>query len=474
MRRVVGAALAAGLGGALASCRPRVPDAGPAEPLEAAVAEAAAANTPDAARDGLLSARCHPTDRGVSLEKETGDDFDLGDGIAAGDDRYAVGLVHRTPAGRTAAVVLLDAEATAARVVDLGRTLGDAPPPQLAACDGRLLAAALRLPDRFSVALTPAVAAAIADPTRQDLALYAVDSPDPAKPVASVPQHRDDSLAFDLACAAGSGLVVWDEVIAATPRDAARGVIRAARFQVSPAVRADPVLDVSPPDSDAEMPRVVAGGHGFFVLWIAHRAEATGDAAADPAPIEATGEVRSHGWLEMVAVDPSGHVAGPVRRLTPASGHVGAYDVQSRVEVGKTMVLAVARDDGESVDGSGGTLWRLRVRDATMDPPLELPTDGLGRGAPTFVDSPPRWLSWVGPREQLRLLPLDANGDVASAPSIEDSLDDTRLLFSIRPPKSASEAPRDGALFEPSSEARLLASAPADTRRELRVFGCRP
>jgi hypothetical protein len=477
MSRFVVAALAAGLGAALASCHARSAAPSPAEAREAG--PDADAGPPDAARAGLQPARCNLSECALSLDKGSGDDVDVGDGIATGDGRYAVGLVHHTAAGRTAAVVLLDGSAAGARVVDLGRTLGDAPPPQVAACEGRVLAAALRMPDRPAAAApaqAPPTAAAEpkADPaSRQDLALYAVDSADPAQPVASIPQHRDDSLAFDLACAAGGGLIVWDEVVAATPRDVARGVIRAAPLHTSPAVRADPVLDVSPPDSDAEMPRVVAGDHGFFVLWIARRDEAAGDAAADPASIEVTGEARSHGWLEMVAVDGSGHAAGAVRRLTPASGHVSVFDVEAHVEDGKSALLAVVRDDGESVDGAGGTLWRVRVHDGWVDPAVELPTDGLGRGAPSLVDSPAAWLSWVGPQEQLRLLPLDAKGEATSSASIETSLDDMRPLLSIRAVKAATDATHDTTASERAPEARLLASAPADTRCVLRVFGCR-
>jgi len=65
--------------------------------------------------------------------------------------------------------------------------------------------------------------------------------------------------------------------------------------------------DASSPDSDAEMPRVVADGAGYFVLWMARRPEPVGalDASA-PAAAEAIGEPRAYSWLEMVTLDAAG------------------------------------------------------------------------------------------------------------------------------------------------------------------------
>jgi hypothetical protein len=263
-------------------------------------------------------------------------------------------------------------------------------------------------------------------------------------PFASIPQQRDDSLDFDL----GSGLVAWDETTKGTPP---RGIIRVAPL---PAAAGRSAHDLSSPDSDAEMPRVVAGGTGYFVLWMARRPEPIG--ALDAA--EATGEARTSSWLEEVNVDAAGAPTGPARHVTPTSGHVSAYDVEALGGDAPPSMLVVARDDGEAVDGSGGALLRVRVREDVVDPPLVLPGDGLGRGAPSLVDGPLPWVAWVGPHEELRLLPLDAAGLPLASPSAEPLLDDA-LPLAMQP--------------GPAGEGRMLVAFPGgDPSAALRLFAC--
>jgi hypothetical protein len=480
-----------------AACHDADPGARGAPAASAAAAAAASTEVRPARPAALLPARCHATEDptwigGAALAgaaPRTSDDLEIGDGVAYGDG-YAVGLVHRTGAGRVAAVAVLGANAAVARVVDLGPTIGDAPPPQVAVCRDRLVAAAFR---------TPANPGSSAQGANRDLGLYAVDPGDPGDPAGaatSIAQRRDDSLAFDLACAGGAagspgtGLVVWDETAATPPGAAPRGVIRAAAFASGPgAMRADAARDVSPPDSDAEMPRVVPSARGFVVLWVARRAESLrapegppGRPEADAsAAIEAIGEARAFGWLEMLAVDAAGKAAGPLRRLTSPSGHVSAYDVQARpAQGGSTSLLVVARDDQEAVDGAGGALWRVRVHDDAVEPAVELPTDGLGRGAPSLVDSPATWLTWVGPHEHPRLLPLGVYGEALAGASAEEELDDGRPLLSLglspsaRAPAGDAGAASQAARSLPE-ESRILVAELRDgpNGAGLRVFACR-
>jgi hypothetical protein len=437
----------------LIACR-KEPAAAGGGPADAAAQGPATEGGPGEAV-ALVQGRCRPAGEAVLLDDGGGaDDLEIGDGVAHAGG-YAVSLVHRTAEGRVAAVALLDAEASRPRIVDLGPTPGDAPPPRLASCHGALVAGAFRSP------LSGARAGSSLDGSRE-LALHVVGAPGPEPAVLSIAQHRDDSLAFDLACLGESGLAVWDEAVPAKDGVAARGVIRAASFDVGRQVAAS--RDVSPSDSDAETPRVVRSGGGFVVVWLAHRAEGSGaiGAASDGARvIETTGEARAYGWLEMIAVDPAGKPTGPSRRLTPASGHVSGYDVlerDGRDGPVKDTVLVVARDDEESADGAGGVLLRVRMRERgdRIDPPSVLRTDGLGRGAPAFVDAPAPWLSWVSAREQLRLLPLDADGEIAAAPSAEDTLEESRPLLAF------------------GGEPRMLVAAlpERDKAAQLRVFTC--
>lgn len=402
---------------ALFACRKNAGDS--AIPAEAGAAGASAGDAATAVRPAVVPARCKPSGAGVALVDAGGvDDLEIGDAVAVADG-WAVGMLHRVGSARVAAIAFLPAEATAVRVVDLAPTLGDAPPPHLAARGTDVLAASYAVSKRTDV---------------RELALYAVPKGGDPRLIATIPQQRDDSFAFDLA----PGLVVWDE---ASAGPSPRGVIRAAELLAGDQV--GPAHDVSPPDSDAEMPRLSPAAHGYDVFWLARRPE--GQLSDAAATAEAVGDVRSYSWLES-----SG---SPPHRLTSATGHVSAYDVQP---LAGGDALLVARDDGESVDGSGGSLLRIRVRAGGADPPLALPGDGLGRGAPVFVDGPAAWLSWIGPHEAARLLPLDANGAPVGPPSAEPELDDARPL----------------ALFQGAQVPRILTATPGDAVAQLRVLAC--
>jgi hypothetical protein len=405
----------------------------------------------------LLPARCRRTSTALSLGSDP-DDLELGDAIAYAGG-YALGLVHRTGAGRVAAIALLRRDPVAlTRVVDLGPTLGDAPPPRIGVREGALVAAS------YVRSQPPKAADSGAETLAREVSVYSIGA-DGVTGAISVPQQRDDSLAFDLATQGPTGVLVWDEATSAP-----RGVVKAAVFtKEQPA----PSHDVSPPESDAESPRVVPAGAGFLVFWIARRPEA--GSSPDASGPEAIGEARSLGWLEAIAVDAHGEPAGPVRRLTSQSGHVSAYDVVARdVADGSPggtapAVFVVARDDGETVDGSGGVLLRMRVGlqpgGEGADAPILLPTDGLGRGAPVFVSSPaplssvsPLALAWVGRDEQARLVPLDSAGAPAGPPSFEDALNDARPLLFAGPAAAGS--------------AEVLVATPSDATAQLRVFAC--
>jgi hypothetical protein len=296
----------------------------------------------------------------------------------------------------------------------------------------------------------------------RQLALVAL-SPSAASappPFLVVPQQHDDSLGFDLAFVGSAGVVVWDE--GAAP---GRGVIRAMSLDAGIAG----AHDISPAESDAELPRIVPlegpldgpNRSGFVALWIARKAEPARSDADEP---EVTGEPRSFGWLESARLDAHGAVLGRARSLTPPSGHVSAYDVVA-LAAPERALLVVARDDGESVDGSGGALVRVRIVGDVPEPPVEYPSDGLGRGAPVLVEGPSSFLGWIGPGEQGRLLALDPSGAPLGPPSAEDALDDARPLRTLDAPASVPPAGR--------AAARLLVAASSGAGAALRVLLCR-
>jgi hypothetical protein len=98
----------------------------------------------------------------------------------------------------------------------------------------------------------------------------------------------------------------------------------------------------------------------------------------------------------------------------------------------------------------------VRVRADGQDPALAFATDGLGRGAPAFVDGSPPWLSWVSTGEEARLLSLDGAGAPTQLPSVEPAMNDGRPLAWVE----------QGHL--------MLAAMPGDDSAQLRVLSCVP
>jgi hypothetical protein len=379
--------------------------------------------------------------------------LEIGDAVSAAGG-YAVGIVHRTAAGRSAAIEVLDPAGSLADVLDLGVTPGDAPPARVVPWGAGMLAAAYGLRRDAS--------RGDAEREERELGLFSVFEGVATPYRRPIAQPLDDSFAFDLAAGATTAVAVWDE---ATPKG--KGVIRAA--EVTPGVPPEAPRAVSPPESDAETPRILALRGGYLSLWLVRQAEgAAGRDGGTPGPspraAEAPSEDRSLGWVEAVALDAHGAVAGPVRHLTPspapagsaasAGTHISAFDAEVLAD---GSILVVARDDGEAVDGSGGVLLRVRAIQDRIEPPLAWATDGLGRGSPALVAGAALWLSWVGPDERLRLMPLDSAGLPVGPPSVEESLGDARPLLT---------------LGESAGSARLLVASTGGSASKLRGASC--
>lgn len=364
-------------------------------------------------------------------------EVEIGDAVAE-DGGYAVSLIHHTAAGRTCAVARLGPRARGpVQLVELGTTLGDAPPARLVRTGTGLLAAAYGTHGSNRGV----------SPTRELVAYAMGRAGSMTRATFAQRQQRDDSLAFDLASSGAISLVVWDEAVGP------RGVIRAAALSSDESMGFGPVRDVSPADHDAESPRLVHGGH-FVVFWLARRPEQP-DAALDQSSAEALGEARAYGWIESADLDDQAVPLGAVRQVTPASGHVSAYDITTLAD---GSVLVVARDDGEAAEGSGGRLLRVRLAAGGVDPPLSYAIDGLGRGAPVLVEGSPRWISWVGPREELRLLPLDETGAPTGPSSDEDAMSDGRPLLSMGPGDDGTQ--------------EMLVAFPSRSDGQVRRFAC--
>jgi hypothetical protein len=377
-------------------------------------------------------ARCPKAGASLGLGDATAKDAIEVGGALEYEGGYAVGFASLAGARRRAAVARFGVEASGPGiVVELGPVVDDAPPPLLARRSRDLLAAVFGLaPSR-------------ADKSRE-LTVYAVGE-HAAVALASFDKPADDSLASDMASDGRDAFVVWDEALGV-----GRGVVRGALVaQREP--RPEPPHDISPQESDAGDPRVLADGAGYTVLWIARSPEGAGSVDASEVP----GETRVFSWVQGIDLDARGVARGPARDLTPRGGHVSAFDAKMFGEPG-SLVL-VARDDGEASDGSGGTLLRVQAHGAGVDAVQTLPVDGVGRGAPFFVDGNPPWLSWVGRDEQVRLLPLDPGGAPNGLASAEETLSEARPL---------------AVWSSPGGGAKWLIASPSDPAGPLRAVSC--
>ena len=224
----------------------------------------------------------------------------------------------------------------------------------------------------------------------------------------------------------GAALIAWDED--APARD--RGIIKVAHvaFGAPAAKKPETGTIVSPEGSDAEAPRLAPRKGGAWLVWTARRPEPLGDAAIDDTRIEAPAERRVFQWIEIVALDEHGAVAGAVRKLTPPTGHAGAFDLALRPG-GDLDVLV--RDDDEASEGAGGAVRRFAVRGDTVEGPVTIAPDGVGRGTVDVIaGSDGEWLAYDDPTDHTRVVPL-GDARARALASVEPALDGARLLVTL-------------------------------------------
>jgi hypothetical protein len=236
-------------------------------------------------------------------------------------------------------------------------------------------------------------------------------------PVASFPQHADDSFGVDATASldASRVAIAWEDAngIALAVAPVPGGSI------VGPRV-------VSPDGAEVDQPRVTPHAAGWWATWIEHRAE---DDASGPR-VEGPAEDRAYAWVDLVALDASGAPTGNLRRVTSLTGHVTSYDLALR-PTGELDLFA--RDDTEAREASGGRVLHVVVSGEHVGDAVALVDSGLGRGAIDVLVAPTgeAWLTWFDHDDQARLAPLDASRALAAPPSLEPSLDGARLVASL-------------------------------------------
>lgn len=450
-------ALLATFAAAAPSCK-RTSSSGDAATEASAVSDANVDAAPT-----LLPARCKPTEEGATLA-EGADLADLEIGEAAPSrDGFAIGVVRKKDGQLVGSVAMASRDAAAVSFVDLGAPYADAPPPRPVTQGETTYAFFYARGDTPKPApLAKAATRAVAE--TRELSLYRVAA-GKAQLASTLAQQKDESLAFDAALAPGDKgmLVAWDE----DSIGLLRGEIKVQALGAD-AKPLGPSRAASPSTSDAELPRLARRRGGYWLVWVARRLEAP-DAALDPGhEVETPGEKRAFRWLELAMLDERGAVVGAVKRLTSATGHVSIFDLAAREggagREGGEVLDIIARDDEQTVDGSGGRVVRITVNGDVADPPIAIVADAVGRGVPDLLAgmpagagagdgaSAPAWLVYADTTDHVRLLPLDATRSPLAPPSAEDALDKSRPLL--------------------ASASGLLVAVPAEPKRQLKLVPC--
>lgn len=324
------------------------PDAASASPAEATVASA------HCTEDGPL-VRIAPEDQPV----------EIGGGALAGTEA-AIGIT----VGDRAKIVLWAGGAV--RTPDIGAQDPSAPPP-LAIADG-----------------TNVLLAHVAS---QNLVIDRITESAGPKPFTKVPLGSGDDLDFDVAIEKSSGLAAWTfgETIAL------------ARV---PFAEAGAPTVIAKGRGDLSSPRVLPKNGGWWLAYVVTRADADAVATKGAAPwwdndVAAEGPADRvwPAWVELQSLDPDGKPIGQPVMVTPATGHVTAFDwapAPSGLDV-------IARD--ATAMGEGAALVHVHI-DAGSPAPSRSLADGLGPGAPILFQE--NWAAFVDSGEGVHVLQLDS------------------------------------------------------------------
>ncbi len=376
-----------------------------------------------------------------------GDDVVVGDAVVAGDT-LLVGVVRREGARRLAGIAVTSLDLASMRVVEVGPALGDDPPPSPRVRGTQAFVAGFSRSKAGGSDAGPAAAGGAsgsAPGAPGAIRVLDVQRIDGSSLVSegSIAQQADESLAYDIAWpdpAAGNGapLVAWDED--APPRAGAmladRGVVKVQLLAPRANANANAGTKArvaSPESSDAEAPRLLARRGGFWLAWLARRAEA-GEDAGPSNTAEGPGERRSYRWVELVALDAKGEATSPVRRISPEKGRASSFDLVASSDV---KLVIVVQDEAAHAEGAGERIVRYAIDGEKIDVG-DLLDGGVGHALaellPAAADAAaPRWLAFSDTHEHAHLVPLGPALRLAGRPTLEPSLDGARIVASGPP-----------------------------------------
>ncbi|MBS2017166.1 MAG: hypothetical protein JST00_30050 [Deltaproteobacteria bacterium] len=442
--------LALCLGLAAAACKKDAPP--PPSPAPSSSAPLASAPAPSVVAESLP--RCRTEGARLALP---GDDVVVGDAVVTADALW-VGVVRREGTKRLASLVKASLDLASQKVIDVGPSVGDDPPPSPRMARGAIHVAYFgRAPRKLQLAKVDAAAGAV------------------GKTDVTIAQQSDESLAYDIAWPEGDGapLVAWDED-APPSTDVSkvpvvglpdRGIVR-----VQLAAEGAKSRVASPESSDAESPRLLPRRGGFWLAWLARRPEPREDGGVRA---EGPGEHRAFRWVEIVALDAKGEATSPVKRVSPERGRVVSFELARSGN--ETDLVVLVQDEAARAEGGGERLVRYGVEGEKAEKieGSELVDAGVGQALAELVPAPSaappsRWLSFADVQERTHLLPLAPAVRAAGAATAEPGLDGARVLASGAGDILFAVGPANGEVG-----GRAGAAAKAGDRVELRRLSCK-
>ncbi len=391
-----------------------------------------------------------------------GEDILLGDAALSGDALF-VGVLRREGKGRVASVLRAPLDLASLRVVDLGPANGDDPAPTVRWFGGSPFVA---------VATRKAAVTGLSNAVRElRVARIEDDSadPPPLTAVGKVVQQADESPSFDVARSEGALLVAWDEDAPILPGRflADRGVVMVEALTAGAKPRV-----ASPATSDAEAPRLLARPGGYWLAWLARRAETVDAGWA----LESPAEDRAYRWVELVALDSNGDPVSPVRRVSSEKGRVSSFALAPAPSGGQGNVTVLVVDENAGREGAGARIVRF-VIEGDRSEHTDLVDGGVASSEADLLTTLPaddarRWLAWSDTGEHTHLVPLGPLLAPTGQEAVEPALQGARLIaatpgaiYAAVPTVASPDGPNGGPHGSPhgSSDAG---------RFELRRFAC--
>ena len=349
-----------------------------------------------------------------------GEDVVVGEAVVS-SDALLVGVVRREGNKRFASIVRASLDLGSITVVDVGPSLGDDPPPApRLRGTGAMVTSFARKPADGGAAGTRSL-----DVARIEKNVLVAEG--------SIVQQADESLAYDVAWPEGekgAGLVAWDEDAPPEVAQALgdRGVIKVQLLGAGTKPRI-----ASPTNADAEAPRLLARPGGFWLAWLARRAEAAEDAGANGAP-EGPGERRSYRWVELVSLDAKGEPTSAVRRVSPEKGRAASFELARFGGGTDGQLVVLVQDEAAHAEGAGERIVRYAI-DGEKTDSADLLDGGVGHALADLL--PPsganRWLAFTDTQEHAHLILLGPALRISGANTMEPALDGTRVLGTSPP-----------------------------------------